>query len=133
MGFKALEKKGRLTVVSQVTYQTVGKQVSSVISRYSLPVLEDEQRYPDRPYAATEEWKPLDSGWVKEPGMVVIQNGREGWIQVGYLYGDLHNSVYPIWDVPPGGDCRGIPSDFSRLRVRCAEGTCKFTVNVFPK
>lgn len=132
MGFKALERKGRLTVVSQVTYQTVGKQVSSVVSRYSLPVLEDEQRYPDRPYAATEEWRPLDPGWVKEPGMVVIQNGREGWIQVGTT-DDEGKYVIPLWDVPPGGDCRGIPSDFSRLRVRCAEDTCKFTVNVFPK
>lgn len=134
---KTLERLGRITVVSQVTYQTAGKVTSTVISRYSLPVAEDDQKYERPPYSVGEEWVPLDPGWVKEPGMVVVQNDRKSpWLEIGVstvISLDGMTAVLPCWLVPPGGEHRGFPADFSSVRVRAKEGQCKFVVNVYPK
>ena len=139
MEFNVLERKGRITVVSQVTYQTAGKTTTSVVSRYSLPVLEDEQRYEKPPYKAGEEWVVLDPGWVKTPGMIVIQNDkRSSWLEVGislgFENGPLQKErVESFLEIPPGGEFRGIPYEFVCIRVRAKKGEGKFTVNVFPK
>lgn len=139
-------KVPRITVVGTVYYQPAFGDPSSVHVRYSVLGTEDEQVY-TRDLKVGEDWQPIDYGWVKRPGMVLVGNARVELnvkpteeqrkeldarvLQLGIAGGC--EDVYPFQDVPPGTSYPVTPPDFSLLRVRCLKGTVRFTVHVIPR
>lgn len=133
----------RLTVVETVYHQTFGEQPVSVESRFERELQSDEQMY-QRRKIATEEWQPLDLGWVEEVGCVVAQNTEGQFLQliptpeqraenakkileVAYL-----PAAGMVFYVPPGESLRLYPSHPKQLVIRCQAGTVKYTVNIIP-
>lgn len=122
----------RITVVESVYHQRFTKQPTGVESRFSRNLDTREQPY-TRQLTATKDWQPLDCGWLKSVGMLVISNdGSENDLLVGYGRGHDVN-----WIIPPGESMRGYPFDASSLRVCCQNvddetATAEFTVHLFP-
>lgn len=134
--------RARLTVVEMVYYQAPGEQPESYTCNFCRELLSEEQPY-QRKKLATEEWKPLDFGWVDVAGQLVITNDEgknrqvtpspeelavlaEKVIQVSTFATDFY------WKVPPGESMRAYPSDH-KLFIRCTKGTARYTITVIPE
>jgi hypothetical protein len=141
--------RGHFTVVEQVHYQPVGEQAMTVFGdghRYSHEVDEDEQPY-ERHLTATEEWKPLDMGWISRCGQLLLRNDEgnrylvnpteqekaetaKKVIEVAFLHGyDERDALL----VPPRESMRVYPKDASRLIVRCQKGKAHYTLALLPE
>jgi hypothetical protein len=65
-----------ITVVGNVYYQQGPEQPTSVESRYSFTVNTEEQPYQRIRLKVTEEWRPMESGWVQpqQCSLMLLQN-----------------------------------------------------------
>lgn len=140
----------RLTVNESVYHQLYGEQPSQIENHFSRFVESDEEPY-SRRRKATEEWQPLDIGWVKEigVGMLVIsslagkalqrnptkeekEETAKQILEVSYTAA-TPTSVALCWLIPPGESMRGMPSHGNELWIRSRHGTVRYTVFVIPK
>jgi hypothetical protein len=67
-----------LTVVDIIYYQPVNDSPITVLgdaTRFSRKLDSNEDPY-ERRKVATEDWKPLDFGWIDKGGMLVIRNNE---------------------------------------------------------
>lgn len=136
--------KARLTVVDTVYYQSQEMPAISAESRFSrlLETLE-EQPYVRR-MKVSEEWAPLDCGWLNECSMLMLVNeeGRgldkiptqeeqklinKRIIEVRFGSEDVE------WLIPPGESLRGYPINPKLMWIRCQTGQAKLTINLFPR
>lgn len=142
------EPKDSLTVVETVYHRAISGKITEVDSRFSRELETCEQPY-ERQLVATEEWQPLDFGWLKDNvGMFVLVNeaGKdrttkpteeekqelsEQWLQI--MYSVIGTEGREGWIVPPGETMRGYPMNPSGLYIRCHRSNAPFTIRVFPK
>lgn len=77
----APKSRPRVTVVEQAYYQSPDDQPRCVETRYSQDLASDEQPYL-RLMKVTEEWKPVDHGWIEEASLLILTNeeGRIGTV-----------------------------------------------------
>ena len=107
----------RLTVTDQLYHQAGGKPDSHG-SAFSRDLRDNEQLWKRRA-TATENWEPLDLGWIAEPSLVVVEHVGGGGkdappVLVGVEHGD---QVVPVTRVTVGCSVRIEP--VGRLYVRC--------------
>ncbi len=146
----------RITVVESVYFQELNEQPQLIESRYTRELQSQEQVY-QRRVLATEEWQPLDTGWIDNVGMIVIQNNvgifspvlpteeeREEAVKKILRIAFL-SALYPIdssqgmpepedfWIIPPKESYRATPSDASNLMIRSECGEFKYNLVVYPK
>lgn len=134
----------RVTVVEKVYHQTAGEEPFAVENTFSRNLKTQEQPY-SRRCTATEEWQPLDCGWLKgNVGMLIISNlAGTGLTTIpsGDERAEIEKQVLEIcdedcvdgaWLIPPGEAMRGIPKDASRLCVRCQSGSIKYKLSLIP-
>lgn len=138
--------KSRLTVVESLYHQASGEEGMMVSSRFSRDLESDDQAYGPRRLKATEEWQPLDCGWVEEMGMVSITNEEGKRLQVNPTEKEkeatakkvLELALTPnpdsLWSflIPPGESFRGYPST-QKLWIRSQSGITRFSNFVIPK
>lgn len=147
MGGEVLD---RIVVVESVYHQPFGAEASAVESRFTRRLKTVEQVYV-RQSSVGEEWQPLDHGWIKECGMLVVQNNEGRALQVNLADDEreaLSKKVLEIaYLVPkdltapaagrflilPGESIRVHPSPIEKLHVRSQSGIARFTVNAFPR
>lgn len=139
----------KVTVVGTVYYQPARGQPKGVKIAYSLSGVEDEQVY-ERPVQVGPEWQPVEYGWVKNPGMVIVSHDKvvldvkptkeqREWleqrvIQLGILnWAGDRETVAPFQDVYLGTSFPSTPPSFPLLRIRCPNGKARVTVYVIPK
>lgn len=142
--------KDRLVVVETVYHQPAGDRPVSVDSRFSRDLQSVEQPY-QRQLVATEEWQPLDHGWIEDAGMIVIQNLEGKFaanptdeeraeatakiLEVSYFAGE--NPVVDAfgrgWLVLPGESMRACPSDVRCLAVCSRSGPLRFSIFILPR
>ncbi len=138
--------KSRIIVVETVYHQSSGLQPTAVESRYSHNLKTDEQVYGPRRIVATEEWKPLDVGWVKTASLLILSNEEGKNLQVNptqkerediasrvvhLAYRGLHGDG--TWMIHPGHSFRGCPNSLRELFIRCQSGQAECFVTVFPE
>lgn len=133
----------RVTVVEQVYYQYEDVEPYSIRSGFTRHTEIQEQPY-FRWCTATEDWKPLDFGWMDDKlGMFVLVNETEAIVTISES-----NNAVPVskqiiqicfsdnkesfWQVMPGESFRGTPSD-TDISIRCNVGKSKFTLHCIPK
>jgi hypothetical protein len=63
----------RLMVVEMLYHQSIEDQPTAFETRFARWLQTDEQPYV-RKAKATEEWQPLDTGWLQESSMLLISN-----------------------------------------------------------
>ena len=130
-------------MVEQVYHQISGGQPHLVESRFSRKLESDEQLY-ERHSKIGEEGGPLDCGWIKEAGQLIIINHEGQNLQVNptdeereelrgkvlQLYtGDPEN----CWLIPPGESMRAYPLNAPNLRIRSLRGVIRFSLYLFPR
>ncbi len=137
------EQKNRLSVVGAVYYETPDAQPDGVQYVFSRGLETDDQVY-KRNLTATEEWRPLDCGWLPNPGMLLIVN-NEGKFSVNPTDEERKEAVRKVlevcydyttsycWLIPVGESMQAYPSNAQKLFIRCQSGIAKFTVHLFPR
>lgn len=139
------EAKGRLTVVEKVYHQNPGKGPTETVGSFSRD-LETKQQIYVRYLDATEEWQPLDTGWLwKDVGHLIVQNDEGQSPRVKPTEEELEELAKRVielsydpdgegsWLVPPGESMRGTPSSAFKLFFRCRSGTTEFTLTLVPR
>jgi hypothetical protein len=144
--FDRLERsdQAHLVVVETVYHQQGKYQPTCTESRFGRPLESKDQPYVRR-LMATEEWQKLDFGWIKRPGMLVIQND-EGQFKLmpteaqkremaeKYLWlahSDKDQWALPRWIILPRESFRGHPAT-QDLYIQANKGPIEFTLTVYP-
>jgi hypothetical protein len=136
----SLPPKPRMTVVDIFYHQVFGEQPESVESRFERELSSDEQMY-QRKKVATEEWQPIDLGWVKEVGTVFIQNIEGQFHSVNPTVEQKEEIAKRVLEftfaqckecflIPPGESMRCSPTSAGSLMLRCRSGQAKYLVVV---
>jgi hypothetical protein len=143
---RADPRRSRLTVVELVYYQQVDAQFPvSYDHRFGCAVESTEQAYV-RLTEADEDWKKVETGWIKEASMVVIKNEAGKYNhnpteekRVAEEAKILEVSLVPHSSPPcsclcirPQQSQRITPTELSRLKIRCARGSARYTVVAVP-
>lgn len=131
------QAKPRITVVETVSFQEPGEQPIS--SRQSfVAYCEGSDAAYVRPHMMIgEEWTPLDTGWIKDPGMVLVVNLEGHFTQVIPTQAERDEAELRVLEVgkfacvPPREDLRIRPTKPMFLRSR--HGQIKIAVTVYPK
>jgi hypothetical protein len=150
-------------VVDTVFHQRdAGSQPVSFPSRYNHQLTSSEQSY-SRELIVTEEWRPLDHGWLERGFMLKLRNregtnlteqpGEAGWDDIRSRVVELGVRV-PVpdegrrtqWSEPrpevpvvllslvrPGTDIRIQPPDLGCLVVRCRNQQAKCLLDIVPE
>lgn len=136
----------RLTVVGSVYHRRQGSQPESLDIRFGRDLACDERPYVHE-LKVGSSWERLDTGWVEDPGYLVIVNqppvfndgqptrevqqiASAAVVEVGF---SCHSAdciiprgetliVHPVWKNPPNG-----------IHLRCQVGAVKVVVYIFPK
>lgn len=146
--------KDRVTVKETVYHQQHGRNPQVIESKFCHDLETTEQLY-ERHLQVTEEWQPLDCGWLKDKvGMLIIQNDEGQFLSVNPSeeerlaaakktveikydrYRPKHiavNDFYSCWLIPPGESMRARPSHASGLSIRCQSGVAEITLYLIPK
>ena len=153
---RAKPSPARLTIVSVVYHQPLGEEPHSFPHKISRPLLTDEQAY-TRKLKVTQEWQPIDIGWLTSLSLLLITNeegkyatqpseeeklaisqkvleiGFQGKVNYPPAY-DL-SSLFPtpVFLIGPGDSFSASPCDCESLYLRCQSGVAKVTINAFPK
>ena len=140
----ATSVKDRLNVVFNASHEHFGDQPFGINLIFSKFLESNEQVYTRR-VEATEEWQPIDMGWMEDVGasMVVIENLEGKGLVVNPTkkqQEDINSRVLEVSynqnskesdEVPPTGFCVRFPS--SPLYIRCRGGTAWYRVTCIPK
>lgn len=70
-----------LVVVDQVVHRNIEQEPTSTICRFSRSLHTDEQPW-IRHFEVTEEWKPIECGWIETCSMLVLENKEGRFTQV---------------------------------------------------
>jgi len=134
--------RDRITVIDRVYHQRLGEEAQEFPCTFSRELETTEQPY-TRQLVATEEWKPLDHGWIERVGMLIVVNQEGRFLQTNPSKEQKDEAAKKIlelqyegsawsWLIPPGESFRGMPGDITNLLIRSRSGTIKFTVHVLP-
>lgn len=135
--------KAILTVVEMIYLQSRNGEAQCVESRYMRELDTDEQLYKRR-LVITNEWKPLDVGWIEKPGLLIIHNEEGKHLTVNPTYKEkqiIADRVVEISSNPegcfsilvlPGESTRFQPSEVSKLQIRCRSDKASIIIHAFP-
>ena len=139
------QDKSVLTIVENVYYREPGEQPTMTELSHSRIIDGTGQVY-ERRLTATEEWQPLDCGWIEETSQLIIRN-REGYfLQTNPTEEERKESDSKIleisfspemenecWLVYPTESMRGVPKILAPLFIRSQSGKTRFTLVLYPK
>lgn len=136
-----------LTVVENVYHRPSGEEATCVESRFSRKLKTINQVYV-RHCKATEEWQPLDTGWLDGCSALHIQNRAGTDLQViptdeeremiirQILEVSYCTSPDDAWLVYPGESMRASPRRVKDLQVRLVHrqsGEVRFNICLIPE
>lgn len=120
-------RKPRLSVVVNVYHQRPDREATSVVGRFSRELTVDEQVYV-REKDGTNKYEDLDTGWVKNPSCIVIENKGKHPIGVG-ISGCLSS---PFCVVNPNECVVFTPSPHVQYAVCIGDEKCPYTITAIP-
>lgn len=134
--------RGRITTVSSVCYQWPGSNPIQFETRSYRWLEEDVQPW-ERRCKATEEWQPIELGWLDGHSVCMIgiinQEGRfPHRLPSEEQKAEAARKILEIgtpelfWRVHPGESFHGDPSSISNLKIRCQSGEAKFLFYAIP-
>jgi hypothetical protein len=135
-------QKSRLVIKETVYFQQPEAKPIALESGSGQDIASDEQPY-QRIIKLTESWTPLDTGWVKEASLIVIENqaGKHQLVRPdAKQIQEIAAKVIEIgkegeaWELVPAGQTRVFtPVELDRIQLRSRSGEVKAIVTVFPK
>jgi hypothetical protein len=145
-------QQSRLTVVETVHHQPAKGQAISCESRYSRQLKDGDETPFIRTQTVDDTWKKVETGWIKDCGMLVLSN-EEGKDRQTYPSEDEKRdqaekvievavvntvegflNVYPFGLILPGESLRVHPANIELVyvRLRAAGQKVKCVVSAFP-
>lgn len=134
----------RIVVVEKIYHQLQGEQPIGCEHQYSQELRTDEQPY-ERRCVATEEWQPLDCGWLEDVSMLHIVNEEGQFKQVNPTDEERAEAAKKIlevghylphecsdWLILPGQSMRGCPMTAGQLHIRCRSGKACYRLRFYP-
>lgn len=146
--------KDRLTVVETVYFQPVEGEGAATETRFSRWLKSRDEQPCMRSYrgkqVATQDWVLLEGLWVEHCGQLVITNDEgkgllvnpsaeeqelisHRVLEVGLFHPVTPNTPLAFAIIPPGESARFYPANLAGLRLRCREGTARYTVAAYPE
>jgi hypothetical protein len=119
------QRPARLTVVEHVYHQPEDAPAMVSESRWSAWLKTDEQPYGRREVKVGVAWQSLDTGWVKNPSLVVVENTGKEMLTLG-----VGDPPMPFAWIDPGRSARFTPS--CPLAIDCPDGETTYSITVFP-
>lgn len=124
-------RKPRLTVVVNIYYQRPERDIESVSFRFSRQLTEDEQVYRRELFTTPEQASPLDTGWVKSPSMIVVENTSANGKSTLCISGRNDGNECPFAYILPGEAFVFTPVVGGEYQVTSLN-RCPYTVTVIP-
>lgn len=138
--------RNHVTVVEYVCFHAYDGQPIQQETKFFKKIASDEEPY-KRKIRIGEDWEPLDCGWVKEAGVLVLANEEGKYLQANPTEDEqaaldakiVEVSFLPdpppnnCWEVPPGEAMRGFPGNLKSLYVHCQSGVARCIVFVVPR
>jgi hypothetical protein len=122
----------RLTIVEMVYHESEATDgLVGTDHRYCRLLKSNDTWYQRPPFVVSEEPKAIDSGWVVDVGMMVIEN-REKLDSNRIVEVLMEGCEQPMWRILPGETMRGVPVDVKQLRLRCLQGTAIVACTLIP-
>ena len=138
----------RLVTVGTVYHQRPGRQPAQVGIRWVRQMASDEQPV-SREIVIGEAWQPIEAGWLKDVGYLVLANEEGKWTQtipteqekiaaagkvvevgmVGYEGDPVRRTCFLVL---PGETLPCTPSCLSLLCLRCRTGQARCTLTLYP-
>lgn len=145
--------KTRLLVVDNVYFQSPDEQPTHQPFRWGRDVDPDLSPYGPKKVVLSQEWTPIDSGWLEDKeGLVVIENLVEKRqtipspeekaellskvIEIGIrlVTGSEGSSAFSLFYINPGESFKASPTVGLRdYRLRCVAGTAKASITIYPR
>lgn len=142
--------KARITTIEKVYYQKheAGAQPTLIEAGHLDPIESDEQPYVRHLPLPFGEFKKIEYGWIKEPGLVHIKNkgGSAGFflpteeerkrlasLVVEIILGEIGSNSQAMIEIPPGRSIRFYVKSQTIIWARCQSGDTQLEINVFPR
>lgn len=137
--------RARLSVIDAVYYQSPQGEPVVTESRFARWLSTTEQPY-SRRLLIGEDWTALDTGWLEQTGMLVLEN--EGLPPGPEQPSAEERAAAPArilevaccgmnrgcWIIPPGESMRAQPDgNPAQIRVRCRQGQTHCKVTLYPE
>lgn len=138
----------RITVLETSYYQSADTEPKSSEKRFTRLLEQDEEQpYGPRKMTITDEWKPLDTGWIETASFYCIENleGRftqtiptqeereAALLKTIELAIQTPSGTVVFCTLPPGEFQRVGYRDIKRVRVRCLNGPAKAVATIYPE
>lgn len=130
----------RLVVIGHYYHQNPPGQPRDVEVRFSRALKSEDQPILGRRFTVGEEWQKLDFGWIKEPGLIVIENleGRftqkipfpEEEAAAALKVLEIGAPDHPVMLVPTNEIASLTPA--GEVFVRCRSGSARYSLSVVP-
>lgn len=130
----------RVTAYIQLIHQCLDRPSTPLQWSWSRRLETKDQPYYRTGVKVGPEAKPLDTGWVEQPGPILIIN--EGAAEPGTVERleeaklktlHIHHDSGPPWLIPPGELMLGRHSQPDKLLVSCPGGETRYTIFVLPR
>lgn len=123
--------KARVVVVENVYHQASTGEIVLTEGRFSRLLKSDEQPYGPRRLTLGGTWTPLDVGWVKEVGFVILRNeSKDTGVDVGVWVGETTQALITL---APGESLRFQPTDASAWCLRSQGEAARCVLTVLPQ
>ena len=119
------KRPARMTVVEHVYHQAEDAPAVLTERRWSAWLKTNEQPYGRRDVKVGVAWQPLDTGWVKNPSLLILENTGQEVLSLG-----IGNPPVPFAWIEPGQDARFSPC--GPLAIDCPDGETTYTIMAFP-
>lgn len=138
-----LEHNDRITARIDVYHETLDEQPEDFHVTFSELTDQSEEEVYSRKIKVTEEWIPIDTGWVSEVGCILLKNTNKKY-RLMPDEDEIESEKKKVirirtdktgdgWIVGKGMFFFGYPSDTATTEIKCEFETTTVELNIFPK
>lgn len=139
----------RVTIVDSIYHSVQGQDPVSFEFRFNIKLDSDEQIYVRSRIKCPSKWIPLDTGWIEDCSVLIIEN--KGWSEQQYIPTEKEEiaerkrvvelayvnkggrALHKPWIVPVGSTTKLFPSSLENLCIRCAYKETRISLIAIPK
>ena len=135
--------QSRVTIVEKIYHRLPGQSPTLIRSAFNFLPETEEQLYVRYDQKATEDWTPLDYGWIESPSLVVIKNTEGQGLSVNPSNKEKADITRRIIQLRlgdgPASELEVLPGEAQRLRtrqplfIRCVNGSARYSLWAIPR
>lgn len=123
-------QQSRITVLLKVYYERPDRPAHLVDPSWSINCQSKDQPFFREDLETTVTWARIDTGWVKVPELVIVQNTGQNYLIIGY---DSPAGVIPAILVAPGTAQQLTPYNLPDMRITSEKDSTTYNLHAIPK